>query len=149
MATNTTAPSQPVNNDAEARMRVFQIIGSDIYDGAPAAFTGDWHQALKTTAARWASEAPEYTWRTRLTFQAHGLFRAVRNTAQAIHHLSTNPIATTAGIALAVFLWLAAPITVAAAFTPVGLYLGLAWAIDGNEKTCPICRHNHRTETAA
>ncbi|MFD7615788.1 hypothetical protein [Streptomyces sp. NPDC059802] len=49
-----TTPSQPVTDDAEARMRVFQIIGSDIYPDAPAAFTGDWHQALKTTAARWA-----------------------------------------------------------------------------------------------
>ncbi|WP_327260013.1 hypothetical protein [Streptomyces sp. NBC_01240] len=53
MAATTTTPSQPVT-DAEARMRVFQIIGSDIYPDAPSAFTGDWHQALKTTAARWA-----------------------------------------------------------------------------------------------
>ncbi|MFB7222447.1 hypothetical protein [Streptomyces sp. NPDC056227] len=84
MATKTTAPSQPVNNDAEARMRVFQIIGSDIYPDAPAAFTGDWHQALKTTAARWAGNIPEHTWRTRLTFQAHAVYRAVRNTVRAI-----------------------------------------------------------------
>ncbi|MDF6043236.1 hypothetical protein LRD69_13975 [Streptomyces sp. JH14] len=91
----------------------------------------------------------ENTWRSRITFEVHALFRAVRKTAQAIHHLSTNPVVTTAGIAVAVFLWLAAPIAIAAAFTPVGLYLGLAWAIDGNEKTCPICRHNHRTAPAA
>lgn len=38
--------------DDEARMRVFQIIGSDIPPDT-AAFTGDWHKALKTTAARW------------------------------------------------------------------------------------------------
>jgi hypothetical protein len=37
--------------DDEARMRVFQIIGSDIN---ATAWTGDWHHALKTTAARWA-----------------------------------------------------------------------------------------------
>lgn len=37
--------------DDEARMRVFQIIGSDI--GASAAFNGDWHEALKTAAAHW------------------------------------------------------------------------------------------------
>ncbi|MER5277788.1 hypothetical protein ABT025_18795 [Streptomyces sp. NPDC002809] len=57
MATQTTTPAQPVTDDAEARMRVFQIIGSDI--DAPAAYTGDWHQALKTTAARWAGDTPE------------------------------------------------------------------------------------------
>ncbi|MFD9004415.1 hypothetical protein ACFV0T_26240 [Streptomyces sp. NPDC059582] len=38
--------------DDEARMRTFQIIGSDIPPGT-AAFTGDWHQALQATAARW------------------------------------------------------------------------------------------------
>lgn len=37
--------------DDEARMRAFQIVGSDI--GAAAVFNGDWHQALKTTAALW------------------------------------------------------------------------------------------------
>ncbi|MFI6653190.1 hypothetical protein ACIBI8_37075 [Streptomyces sp. NPDC050529] len=57
MAAQTTTPSQPVTDDAEARMRVFQIIGSDI--DAPAAFTGDWHQALKTTAARWANNSTQ------------------------------------------------------------------------------------------
>lgn len=41
-------------------MRVFQIIGSDIYEDAPAAFTGDWHEALKTTAKRW-SNPPDTT----------------------------------------------------------------------------------------
>jgi hypothetical protein len=44
-------PQQPIS-DAEARMRVFQIIGSDIPPGT-AAYTGDWHQALKATARRW------------------------------------------------------------------------------------------------
>ncbi|MEU9947085.1 hypothetical protein [Streptomyces sp. NPDC047939] len=58
MAAQTT-PSQPVTDDAEARMRVFQIIGSGIYPDAPAAYTGDWHQALKTTAARWAGDSPQ------------------------------------------------------------------------------------------
>lgn len=54
MATTTPdpAPYEPAD-DNDARLAVFQIIGSDIYDGAPAAFTGDWHNALKTTAARW------------------------------------------------------------------------------------------------
>ncbi|WP_329047121.1 hypothetical protein [Streptomyces sp. NBC_01422] len=52
----TITPSQPVTDDTEARMRVFQIIGSDIYPEAPAAYTGDWHQALQTTATRWVKE---------------------------------------------------------------------------------------------
>lgn len=44
--------------DDEARMRVFQIVGSDI--GASAVFNGDWHQALKITAAHWSpAPAPE------------------------------------------------------------------------------------------
>ncbi|MEU9849235.1 hypothetical protein [Streptomyces sp. NPDC047985] len=63
MATTTTTPSQPAIDDTEARMRVFQIIGSDIYPDAPAAFTGDWHEALRTTAARWAGEP---TWTCRI-----------------------------------------------------------------------------------
>lgn len=50
--------------------------------------------ALKTTAAHWAGETPEHTLRTRLTFQAHGLYRAVRNTGRAIrrhnHRTSTT-----------------------------------------------------------
>ena len=45
--------------DDEARMRVFQIIGSDIYPGAPAAFTGDWHQALQKTADRWTANTTD------------------------------------------------------------------------------------------
>jgi hypothetical protein len=53
MATDLTTAT-----DTEARMRVFQIIGSDIYPDAPAAFTGDWHQALQTTAARWTEQTP-------------------------------------------------------------------------------------------
>jgi hypothetical protein len=44
----TPGPQQPIS-DAEARMRVFQTIGSDI-DGT---WSGDWHQALKTASARW------------------------------------------------------------------------------------------------
>lgn len=54
MATTTPGPQKPIT-DQEARMRVFQIIGSDIYYDAPAAFTGDWHQALQKTADRWAA----------------------------------------------------------------------------------------------
>lgn len=50
----TTTDLTAVTDD-EARMRVFQIIGSDIYPDAPAAFTGDWHDALKTTANRWSA----------------------------------------------------------------------------------------------
>ena len=48
----TPGPQQPIS-DAEARMRTFQIIGSDIPPGT-AAYTGDWHEALKKTAAHWA-----------------------------------------------------------------------------------------------
>jgi|1185.fasta_scaffold577751_3 hypothetical protein len=40
--------------DDEARMRAFQIVGSDI--GAAAVFNGDWHQALRATAAAWSPE---------------------------------------------------------------------------------------------
>ncbi|MFE6126749.1 hypothetical protein ACFQ6Q_00530 [Streptomyces sp. NPDC056437] len=52
------SPTPAAVSDNEARMRVFQIIGSDIYPDAPAAFTGDWHRALKTTAARWSQTTP-------------------------------------------------------------------------------------------
>jgi hypothetical protein len=52
MSIHTPAPAPQPTTDAEARMRVFQIIGSDIPPGT-SAYTGDWHQALKTTAARW------------------------------------------------------------------------------------------------
>ncbi|WP_316779632.1 hypothetical protein [Streptomyces sasae] len=51
-------PPQP-ETEAEARLRTYQIIGSDL--GAPAAYNGDWHQALKNTAARWAAEGPART----------------------------------------------------------------------------------------
>lgn len=37
--------------DDEARMRAFQIVGSDI--GANAVFKGDWRVALQETAAVW------------------------------------------------------------------------------------------------
>lgn len=46
-----TGPDLTPVTDDEARMRVFQIVGSDI--GASAVFNGDWHQALKATAAHW------------------------------------------------------------------------------------------------
>jgi hypothetical protein len=51
-----TATDLTAITDDEARMRAFQIIGSDIPPGT-AAFTGNWHEALKTTAARWAGPA--------------------------------------------------------------------------------------------
>ncbi|MFF7764255.1 hypothetical protein [Streptomyces griseorubiginosus] len=51
----TPNPPQP-QTENEARELVFQIIGSDL--GAPAAYTGNWHQALKNTAARWADDTP-------------------------------------------------------------------------------------------
>lgn len=55
MATTTTGPQQHITDD-EARMRAFQIIGSDITpDLEGTVWAGDWHQALKTTAARWAT----------------------------------------------------------------------------------------------
>jgi hypothetical protein len=47
MATDLTTVT-----DDEARMRAFQIVGSDI--GAAAVFNGDWHQALRATAQQWA-----------------------------------------------------------------------------------------------
>jgi hypothetical protein len=48
MATTTPAPYQPANDD-DARLAVFQILGSDIDH----TWTGDWHDTLRTTAARW------------------------------------------------------------------------------------------------
>ncbi|MFF1916121.1 hypothetical protein ACFVYE_31955 [Streptomyces sp. NPDC058239] len=86
---------------------------------------------------------------TRLAFRMRRLTYPAYQALQAIHHLSTSRTATIAGIALVVFAWLAAPTVIATAFMPVGLYLTFAWAIDGNEKACPICRHNHRTPTTA
>lgn len=51
--TETTGPQQPIT-DAEARMRAFQIIGSDITpDLESDVWTGNWHKALQTAAARW------------------------------------------------------------------------------------------------
>ncbi len=57
MPTTPNAP-QP-QTDAEARLLVDQIIGRDL--GAPATYHGDWHQALKDTAARWAADSPADT----------------------------------------------------------------------------------------
>ncbi|MFI6658094.1 hypothetical protein ACIBL8_21525 [Streptomyces sp. NPDC050523] len=51
----TTPASQP-QTDAEARLLADMIIGSDL--DAPSAFNGDWHQALKNTAARWVDDTP-------------------------------------------------------------------------------------------
>ncbi|MBL1086806.1 hypothetical protein JK359_33415 [Streptomyces actinomycinicus] len=51
-----TTPAPQPHTDAEARVLVDQIIGSDIE--APSAFNGDWHQLLKNTAARWAADTP-------------------------------------------------------------------------------------------
>jgi hypothetical protein len=50
----TTTDLTTITED-EARMRAFQIIGSDITPGT-AAFTGDWHEALQKNADRWANE---------------------------------------------------------------------------------------------
>ncbi|MCX4911824.1 hypothetical protein [Streptomyces sp. NBC_00878] len=49
---STPAP-QPVTDD-EARMRAFQIVGSDIDH----TWTGDWHEALKTFAAKCTPDQP-------------------------------------------------------------------------------------------
>jgi hypothetical protein len=54
MATDLTTVT-----DDEARMRAFQIVGSDI--GANAVFNGDWHQALRTTAQQWADNPTDLT----------------------------------------------------------------------------------------
>lgn len=50
MATTLPAPGpqQPIDDD-EARLAVFQIVGSDIDH----AWTGDWHHTLQTAAKRW------------------------------------------------------------------------------------------------
>ncbi|MGW4784931.1 hypothetical protein [Streptomyces sp. NPDC004230] len=58
MATTTTPtpPKRPMSDD-EARMRAFQIIGSDI--DAPPAWSGDWRVALKDTADRWATDSED------------------------------------------------------------------------------------------
>ncbi|MGW0335489.1 hypothetical protein ACWD0J_27065 [Streptomyces sp. NPDC003011] len=50
--TGKLAPYQPAD-DNDAREAVFSIIGSDL--SAPAAFTGDWHEALRTTMDRWST----------------------------------------------------------------------------------------------
>ena len=42
--------------DQEARMRAFQIVGSDV--GPSVVFNGDWHQALRVTAQQWADNPP-------------------------------------------------------------------------------------------
>lgn len=52
----TTTDLKTVTDD-EARMRAFQIVGSDI--GAAAVFKGDWHEALKTVAAAWSPETTQ------------------------------------------------------------------------------------------
>jgi hypothetical protein len=39
--------------------------------------------------ARRSQDTPKYTLRTRLTFQAHALYRIARNTAQAIRRTTT------------------------------------------------------------
>lgn len=63
MATTTPGPQTPVTDD-EARMRVFQIIGSDITpDLEGQVWTGNWHKALQDTSARWSdlNPNPDYT----------------------------------------------------------------------------------------
>jgi hypothetical protein len=45
--------------DQEARMRAFQIVGSDI--GADAVFNGDWRLALMAIADRWAPAPSQAT----------------------------------------------------------------------------------------
>lgn len=63
----TPAAPQP-ETEGEARLRAAQIIGHDL--AAPAAYTGNWHQALQDTAAHWATDTPAH-WATEiLTGQA-------------------------------------------------------------------------------
>jgi hypothetical protein len=57
VSTTPNPPQPPTEN--ETRELVFQIIGCDL--GAPAAYTGNWHQALKKTAARWSTSDPADT----------------------------------------------------------------------------------------
>ncbi|MFI5688443.1 hypothetical protein [Streptomyces sp. NPDC051636] len=54
-----TTPAPQPQTDAEARLLVDMIIGRDL--DAPSAFNGDWHQALKNTAARWSAGSPADT----------------------------------------------------------------------------------------
>ncbi|MGA5009050.1 hypothetical protein ACPCDX_29180 [Streptomyces koyangensis] len=46
-------PYEPVNDD-DARLHLAQIIGSDL---DTTVWTGDWHQTLRDTAARYADLA--------------------------------------------------------------------------------------------
>lgn len=57
--------------DDEARMRAFQIVGSDL--GASAAFNGNWHDALKNASLLWST--PGYT------FHSHAATAAATPTA--------------------------------------------------------------------
>ena len=50
----TPGPQQPLTDD-EARLAAFQILGSDIEH----TWTGNWHQTLQQTAARWAVPHPD------------------------------------------------------------------------------------------
>lgn len=71
----------------------------------------------------------------------------------AVHHLAaTSPAAFIVGVAVTVFLWIGAPLELAAGFTPIGAFAALAWLIPGRKDDCPVCRRNlaqHRLTTAA
>lgn len=86
---------------------------------------------------------------SRLAFRVRRLTYRPYQALQAIHHISTNIVVTILGVAFVAYGSFTGPSAATAALVGVGLYLALAWAIDGNEKACPVCRHNHRTETGA
>ncbi|MGW1409503.1 hypothetical protein [Streptomyces sp. NPDC002403] len=85
---------------------------------------------------------------TRLAFRMRRLTYPAYQALQAIHHLSTNTVATMAGLALIAYASLTRSTAVNAALVGIGLYLAFAWGIDGNEKACPICRRNRRLDAA-
>lgn len=79
--THTLPTATPATDDA-ARLLVDQIIGSDIYPEAPTAFTGDWHEALRTASARWSGEP---TWTCRHCQTANSLWTDVCGHCDIFH----------------------------------------------------------------
>jgi hypothetical protein len=78
--------------DDEARLAVFQILGSDIDH----AWTGDWHQTLKDTAAHWVTPTTDYQPATLTgTFQQR-MFTASEEVYDRLD--GANPIDVTAAL---------------------------------------------------
>jgi hypothetical protein len=69
MATTTPPAPNPPTDDNDARLAVSQILGSDIDH----TWTGNWHDTLRTTAARWADTTITVGDRIELTTDIHAL----------------------------------------------------------------------------